>query len=66
MPDPDLLPCPFCGHSAAFFEMKSWSLYINCVECDAEMNVTGDSRKTAAAKWNARVACDHQQVKEEG
>lgn len=51
----ELLPCPFCGHSATFFEMKEWSLYVSCVECEAEMNVTGDSRKVAAQKWNTRV-----------
>lgn len=54
----DLLPCPFCGGEADFYENwvdheRKWS--VSCGDCNANLDVCEDTKTEAAAHWNVRL-----------
>lgn len=53
-PDPDLLPCPFCGGKADYNnDGGRWDQVI-CGSCGCRGCEYPDSREKAAAAWNRR------------
>lgn len=53
-----LLPCPFCGGEARFYENwvaheRKWS--VGCGDCDGFLGVCEDTKSEAAPLWNTRV-----------
>lgn len=52
-----LLPCPFCGGEARFYENwvaheRKWS--VGCGDCDGFLGVCEDTKSEAAPRWNTR------------
>ena len=60
-PDPELKPCPFCGHRDVFFSAErsdAFSVVYNTIGC-VEMNGRiFEKRQDLAARWNTRVEVD--------
>lgn len=54
-----LVPCPFCGGRAAFFDgMIDFANYpgVYCTDCDVTIEPhEGESREEAAERWNTRA-----------
>lgn len=53
----ELLPCPFCGGRANFYEnaidfVPKWS--VGCDDCEANLDVCEDEKLEAAEVWNTR------------
>lgn len=53
-----LLPCPFCGGEARFFQMritKGIRLgYVKCTECGLRLEQENCTEDFATAQWNTR------------
>jgi Lar family restriction alleviation protein len=55
-PDPTLLPCPFCGGSAAADSQFGREWWVECDDCQASTGGAEANRADAIAAWNRRVA----------
>jgi hypothetical protein len=61
-PDPDALPCPFCGAVATieyWHGGKPSKRLISCSDalgaCEVAPSVTGENRAEALKRWNTRA-----------
>jgi Lar family restriction alleviation protein len=50
-PEPEIEPCPFCGHYAELRGGGSEYYYIRCSNCNAS-GPLGSTSETAAKNWN--------------
>ena len=63
LPEPSLLPCPFCGHTTPYFERMGTprqSCIVACGDCGAR-HESSDEGTRSGSSWNTRAALAAQQ-----